>query len=700
MPSLDLSAPQAQDSVVSSWLTRIQDTEKLWKKFREEGKRITKIYEADDSNFASLCTPFNILYSNTETLSPALYSQVPRPVVGRRYKDADPLGKAVSDVLTRTLEFLLDDGVAEYPDFDTLMKKAVTEALVPGWGVTRIKYDADVTDEDPKTGKSASVNWETVCGKQVPWDRFVCGYSKTWQETPWIAFIHYMDKEELEKNFTKAIADKVNLSELIPDKNSSESEGQAQLSSMPGACVYEIWDKSSKQVLFISPGYREGLLKPAIPDPLELSGFFPTPEPLKFFDRISSMVPVSLYTFYEEQAKELNKLTTRISRIINALKVRGFYDSSLQNMDLLFSSDDNALLPADNCAALQDKGGLSNAIWLVPVEKLIQVLQSLYIQREACKGVIYEIMGIGDILRGASKASETAAAQNIKSQWGSLRLKRMQKEVMRYSRDLLRIMVEVSAKKLDPSTIKAMTGAEYPTREQVAQAQAVAQANPQQAEQLAQSQPELLEFLSLPTWEDIFEVLSSPIQRAYKIDVETNSTIDADATEDKQAIAEFLGGFSQMMISLQPLVQAGALPFEAAKSMILAMIRRYNFGPQVERELEQMKAPEPAQSPEMEEQAKQLMQKEEDLAKKEQELTKRDNDVMVAESQLKTDFAKAKNDLDAQAESNRLNNDYAKQELALQAEYNRKVSALDKQISNLESLSKPAPSNPTADTEE
>lgn len=689
-------------NLVSTWLDRISEAEKLWKDFRDEGKRIVKIYEAEDRK----ATPFNILYSNTETLSPALYSQTPRPVVGRRYKDKDPVGAAVSDVLTRTLEFLLDDGQSEYPDFDTLMKKAVTEALVPGCGLTRIKYDAEVSEPGEPTDSSLSeegmdetaesfdkpagkVEWETVCGVEVPWNMFVCGYSTTWEKTPWIAFAYMMDEDELKENFGTEIASKINLSPFIPNKDTGTETTSSSPMSIKGACVYEIWDKRKKEVLFISEGYKEDLLKPAIPDPLSLSGFFPCPEPLKFFAKISSMVPTSLYTFYEEQARELNNLTQRITRIISAIKVRGFYDSSIQGMELLFQADDNKLLPADNCAALQVSGGLQNAIWMVPVEKLVQVLQSLYVQREACKGVIYEIMGIGDILRGSSKASETAAAQTIKSQWGGLRLRRMQKEVMRYSRDLLRLMVEVSVNKLSPETIKAMTGASYPTQMEKAQAQQLAQVAPDQAAQIAQSQPEIIEFLSQPSWEDIFASMTNSIQRTYKIDVETNSTIDADATEDKQNIAEFLGGFSQMMISLTPLVQAGTLPFEAAKSMMLAMIRRYNFGPQVERELEQMKAPEPMQSPEMQQKAQEMAKQAQDLAKKEQDLNQQQAQVEQAQVKLQSDVTSAKAQLDAKAKSAQAANDYATKELALQADYNKKVAALDKQIKDLESLSKP-----------
>ena len=48
----------------------------------------------------------------------------------------------------------------------------------------------------------------------------------------------------------------------------------------------------------------------------------------------------------------------------------------------------------------------------------MQALDKLYLAREQMKQAIYEIMGISDIMRGATKASETATAQRIKGSMG------------------------------------------------------------------------------------------------------------------------------------------------------------------------------------------------------------------------------------------------------------------------------------------
>ena len=193
-------------------------------------------------------------------------------------------------------------------------------------------------------------------------------------------------------------------------------------------------------------------------------------------------------------------------------------------------------------------------------------------------------------------ASETATAQNIKNQWGTLRLKKLQKQVARYVRDCLRIMGEIAMTKFSQQTISQMTGLQFPTAEQKAQAQALLQqAQASQVPGQPQQQPpqQLIAMAQLPTWEDIMGLLANDLQRNYRIDVETNSTVDAEATEDKQNMGEFLNAIAQFMNGAAPLVQQGVLPFDAAKSILLAVTRRYRFGPEVEDDLKKMQPPQP-----------------------------------------------------------------------------------------------------------
>src|SRR5690606_40090888 len=78
-----------------------------------------------------------------------------------------------------------------------------------------------------------------------------------------------------------------------------------------------------------------------------------------------------------------------------------------------------------------------------PVEQVATVLQHLYSAFEATKGLLFEITGMSDIVRGASNQYETAAAQQIKAQFASVRMNGYQRDVAKFVAKILNIMSEM-----------------------------------------------------------------------------------------------------------------------------------------------------------------------------------------------------------------------------------------------------------------
>lgn len=619
-----LDRPTEPDAVVAFWLTEIKDARKREKDFRKDGEKILKIYDGTNQNII----PFNILFSNTETLLPAIYSAVPRPVVSRRFKDNDLIGKHASAAGTRMLEFLLDTNLNDYDAFDTVMRHTVLDALLPGRGLSSVKYHAMVHEPDESEGEDqgVEVSHEMVCLETHGWSRVYLGYAKKWSKVPWIAFEEYVDKKEATRLFGKAIADKITYTKDEPydgeDKRSNRKENAPQ-GATKTACIYQIWDRQGgNRVKYLSPQYPDGLLKDE-EDPLELSGFFPCPKPLQFLEKTHSLVPTALYKIYENQATELNNIQLRLNELVRACKARGIYDTGLgPEIQKLMEADDNELIPAESASSLAADKGLGNAVWFWPLEVIQATLQSLYTARESCKQVIYEITGISDILRGASTASETATAQNIKNQWGTLRLKRLQKAVAVYARDVLRLMLELAASKIGEETWAKMTGLPYLTQAQVQQLSSLLQAAqmqlqqvqmmmpppmppqpgmppqapapmPPQVQQLQQQVQQYQQQLQTPHWAQVLETLQDDMSRAYKIDIETNSTVETDATEDQANITKMMTAMGQYLNGVSPLVANGSMPFEVAKNMLLVIARRFQFGDEIENDLKQMTQPKP-----------------------------------------------------------------------------------------------------------
>jgi len=589
-----------EDKKVSSqvlhWLSEVEAAKNREKDYRSDGRRVREIYCGEKKDE----TPFNILFSNTETILPSMYSQTPRPVVTRRYKDGDRVGTAAAKAAQCFLEFALDTNIDGYETFNDVMKAATMDGLLPGRGIASVKYDAEMYKETVKA--------ELVCCETQSWNRVYFGFARKWSKVPWVAIEMQIDKPEALRLFGREKTSLVRFSKGLEDDDSDgarPSKGENQTGERKTALIYQIWDKSGgRKVRYVSPQYTDGYLL-VEEDPLELTGFFNVPRPIQFIEKTDSTVPVSMYSLYENQAIELNRISLRINRMIQAVKARGIYDSELgEDLANLMEADDNALVPAEKGSSLAAEKGLSNAIWFMPLDVIITTLRELYAAREACKQVIYEIMGISDILRGSSKASETLGAQQIKNQWGSLRLKPKQAEVQRFARDLMRMMLEIAASKFSEDTWARMTGLPYLTQMQSQQllqtAQAAKQAAMKPSPDPRQPNPAIAQYKQLAeqaknsiTWVQVIEVLRDDLQRAYKIDIETNSTVEPEAAEDQKNIAELMNAMAQFLNGVGPMVLQGVLPFGVAKNMLLAISRRFRFGDEIEEDIKGMQPPQP-----------------------------------------------------------------------------------------------------------
>lgn len=578
------------------WLDRINQADKAEKAWRiTAGKIITK-YRSDDGVDVQgnrRQESFNILWSNVETLSPALYNRTPKPDIRRRFADADPVAKSVSELLTRASEYTF-----EAEDFDRCMQYVVHDALLVGRGVARVRYDpvfvahqddGDDDGDEPTESAPDDLAAERVCFEHVQWDDFRCEPCRNWKDVTWVAFRLFLTKQELVDRFGEA-------GESVPcDHTSRESvtgtpnsPNNSDRDEENRGKVWEIWDRTTRRVTFLAPevdgGDGKGMILSEEDDPLSLTGFFPVPQPLYTTEDPSSLIPVPDYEIYSVLAGDLDRTTKRIIHLTKAIKVAGIYDASLPELQNLYGDGDARLEPSQNVMALIERGGLEKAIWFAPLEPIIIALRDLYQHREVIKQAIYEITGVSDIMRGQTMASETATAQQIKGQWGSLRLQRRQRDVQRFARDMLRLSVEVMAERFSPETLTMMTGLQYPTNDQRMLAQQV------QA-QGGQLPPEMAEILSRPTWDDLLQVMRNDLILSYRIDIETDSTIAPDAAAEQQAMAELMAGVSNFVATIGPAVASGYLPMDVAKSLLLMAVRRFKAGPAIEGEIEKIQQP-------------------------------------------------------------------------------------------------------------
>lgn len=592
----DDEAPENAAVLARHWCNEIKQAEKAQKKWVERAQKIEKIYADERDLTTARQRKFNILYSNVETLRPAVYMQTPKAKAKRRYRDRDPVARLASMMLERCVQTS-----CELYDFDSAMDQAVRDRLLPGRGVLWVSYEASIYGE--------VLAYENATATYVPWQDFLHSVARTWDEVRWVARRFYKSRKELakwlvesqlaedeasaKKKAKQLQLDYTNEGKEKQDEGLDDDRGKAQ--------IWEVHDKESGQVIYVAPGSNEyaivGQREPAV----KFKDFFPTPRPLLGTLTAKSLIPTPDYAQYQDQAEELNRITERIGVLQKALKVAGVYASESEELAQLVESGDNRMIPVKNWAMFAEGGGARGRIEWFPVENVAIVLEKLYLVREQAKQTLYEVSGIGDILRGSTDPDETATAQGIKAKWGSLRVRRVQKDVQRYAADIMRLKAEVISEMFQDRTIMQMAGVDQevldkyvpapPPPEPPPQLQQAAQQNPAMAQQIQQAMQQQAQQQKMQAQQQfmaqVFELLRDDTARNFRIDVETDSTLEPDLMEEKQTAVEFVTAISGFMEKAAPLVAQGPEAAKVVGELMLFAVRRFDKVDQLEQTIEQ-----------------------------------------------------------------------------------------------------------------
>jgi hypothetical protein len=535
---------------------------------------------------------FNILWSNVETQRPAVYMQAPKCRAVRRYRDRDPLARFCSMLIERTVQTS-----CELYDFDHTMDQAVRDRLVVGRGQAWVFYEPTIVGQ----GEDEALAYENVYCDYLPWQDFLHSVSRTWTDVWWVARRFYKTRRELKKWLKEKGLDPSKANAIKLDYSVEGSKADDGLKDERNkAQIWEIWDKRGGRVRFVAPGSGEdSYLGDLAPKP-QFRDFFPCPRPLLSTTTPKSLMPTPDYALYQDQAEELNTTQARIVVLQKALRVAGWYNASNKDIRLVLEGNDNEMIPVENWAMFAEGGRSGNIEWF-PVEQVAVVLEKLYLIRDQAKQALYEVSGIGDILRGNSDPDETATAQGIKAKWGSLRVRRIQKDVQRFAADIMRLKAEVIAECFGDRTILQMAGVDQdllvkyvpmpPEPEMPAEAQQIAQQNPAMAQQLQQqmqAQAKQQQAMAIKQFVgQAMELLRDDMARNFRIDVETDSTLEPDQMEEKQTAVEFMTAMTMFMEKAAPMAAQGPEAAKLVGELLLFGVRRFDKVDQLEQVVEQ-----------------------------------------------------------------------------------------------------------------
>jgi hypothetical protein len=525
------------------WYNCIAQYERTYKEWEGRADKIVKRYRDQSRSQNNPNAKFNILWSNVQTITPAVFARLPRPDVSRRFRDNDPIGRVASMMLERALEYEIE----HYGDYASAMKQAVQDRLLGGRGTAWVRYEPHIvgqaggeakdmpedglqvtedTDEAETEGgiyreNEERIEYECAPVDYVYWRDFGLTVARTWEEVTAVWRKVYMERPALIERFGEELGGRIPL-DTKPDTSKSFNEKMTEGSRE--ALIYEIWDKTSGQVIWISKSM--GKILDTRDDPLQLENFWPCPKPMFSTLTTDSLIPVPDFVLYQDQARQLDTLADRIDGFIHALKVRGVYDAAEPSLARLFTEgENNALLPVKNYGAFSEKGGMAGAINLVDIRPIAEGLQMAYTAMEQVKGQIYEIMGIADIQRGQTDPNETLGAQIIKSNNASGRLKTMQHDVVNFATALLQIKAQIICQHFTDDTIVKISGA--------------LQLSPQDQALIPQA----------------LALLKDEPAKNFRIEVTTDSMIYQDEQQEKQDRVEFLSAVSSFMQTALPVAQ-------------------------------------------------------------------------------------------------------------------------------------------------
>jgi hypothetical protein len=522
------------------WLQRLSREEKTHEDFRDRSRDVEKIFRADLSE-ENLYVPMYWSVVGVEHVG--VYSNQPVPDVRARNESQNPVYKSIATAIRRGLAYCID-----HPSFDASMHRSIDDFLAMGLGTLRVKVDSIMsktttrvpifgTVQTPMGPQEVEVGGreevdeqigdQTVRWEYVPWARFGWEPCNEWKHCSWIYFRHRMTMLQIKKRFGRTI---------------SASKDEKDRSGDPGSWkqqtydIYEIWDKTKREVVFLAKGEDEPI--EVREDPLELIDFWPIPEAMMTNLPSEELIPQADYDYIEHYDRELNRLQERRMSLLEQIKAAGAYDSGIEELKGILELEDGQMLPITNMQQrFAAAGGAEGFMWFLPIQEKVQALMTITEQMMVIKGQVDEILGISDIVRGVTAASETATAQEIKGRWVGVRLTRKRETVIYTVKQMMRMMAQLLVSHITPDNLQRMT--------------------------------------QLPITQEMMDVMQDDMMMQFIIDIESDSTVAKDEFKEKETFQEMLNGVAQFAQSVLPMVQANQMPASVSSAIMQAALKPY-----------------------------------------------------------------------------------------------------------------------------
>ncbi len=549
--------------------------------FEKEAEESVKIYTAakrlDDTE-----RRLSVWWYCVETLLPAYCSNMPKVEAQLRKKVGSKLYQLGARAIERATQYALD----EFIDFRKLGVATARTLILTGQAVHWVRYEADIGEKEIEysllrredglyTGEGEPYDREAeilteenglvtvrevVPSKQderavielLHYKDFREQVARAEHEVTWRARRAWLSKEQAEAMFGKSSAKELSY-DAVPEDLKKRSdwrkcEGKAE--------IWEIACRESGKIYHVSERGEGGLFETSDPV-VEFSDGFPCTVVAQTISP-DSTIPIGDFTEAKDQILEVERLTTRIHAITQAVRANFGYDASLgEKVEELFSDD----LKGIPFKGMNSDERLGNKIEFLPVDQFIKSLQVLVQARRDALAGLYETLKASDIMRGSSNPIETATAQQLKSNWSSLGFVVRQNNFVDFVSRSIEKLGQVMIEKFGDETLRQIVeGDELLTQAQV----------------------------DVRAWPQFLEELRKEPLRSYRIEIASDSLVAINEEQDRQSRIQVVQAFGTLLGQLTPMIEQMPVVAPYAIELMKFVLRGYKAGKDIEEQTEQI----------------------------------------------------------------------------------------------------------------
>ena len=619
-------APLSQKYSPRWWKSQLTDSAERRKKFIEYAEESIRVYNAQKQvgMLNDVERRLNVWWYCNQTLLPAYFSSTPRAEVNTRKRTGGIPYQLGSVILERNIQYAMD----VHFDFHLVGLNAALQLLLTGQSVLWARYvakfetvfqeialikdptgaildgegkpyDGDTSNLQPGPGgimlSSLEVERkveEKAILEVVQYSDYDCSDARNEQEIEWQSRRAYLDRAQAEEKFGREIAKNLKYDsypEVIKKdiaRKDDKFEGKAEL--------FEIWCQATGKVYWMQKGGDKSILEVSDP-PTKFDKFYPCSVIRQTADP-DSVVPVSDYAHVKDQILEVERLTTRIHAVTQAIRTNQLYDATLGNQVEQLYTGDLKVIPVTNWPSYKQRGGLANGIESLNIEPYINALNVLQGARQTALQQLYETLKVSDLLRGTSEQYKSATANRLENQWSSLGLIVRQNMFAKFISDAVSNLGTIIAEQFDPETIFDVGDADAlieptifnpqpppapPMPEMGQEGMPPGEMGMPMMPPPPPPMPDINEQIA-QVKEQIMGILRDNKQRSYRIEIATDSMVAIDQAQQAQEGAQLIQSAGQFFDQMRGLVEQYPPLIDFSISLFQNMIKRFKGGKELD----------------------------------------------------------------------------------------------------------------------